>query len=195
MVRGLPVNSITSSFKFFILLTGFSVGVYCFMVHPSTVMAGTLPVSLLSDEDTDTSEMNEKIDSFLDNLEKYAEDPDKALDELKAWTEEQNQKEKENAKGKLKSKNEQVKVFFGGWASFFAVVITLFLLKFGFNIFRDSLIFIIAKVKNFMPWFRTAGTYFMGNYLPPSETRSEDEIEDEETIAQKNSFSGNSTPE
>jgi len=46
-----------------------------------------------------------------------------------------------------------------------------------------------------MPWFRTAGTYFMGNYLPPSETRSEDEIEDEETIAQKNSFSGNSTPE
>ena len=162
-------------YKILIRLAGVVIGVCCLMFFPSHIMAKALPVSYQSDEDTATSERDEKIDSFLGNLDKYKDNPEEALEDLKAWTLGQNEEEKGNFEESEERRYEQIKVFFGGWTSFFVVVITLFLLKLGFNIFRDSLIFLIAKVKNFIPWLRMAGTDFMEKYLPPPETLSEDE--------------------
>lgn len=132
--------------KLLIRIAGVVLGVCCLIVLPSLLIAQGLPVSYASDEDSAPSEMDEKVDSFLDDLEKYADNPEKAMDDLKAWTEEQDQNKKEKSEGILKGKNEQIKVFFGGWMVFFAIVISLFLLKFAFNILCDFLRFLAQKM-------------------------------------------------
>lgn len=168
---------------FLIRFAGVVLGVCCFLVLPSLSIAQGLPVSYASDEDPAPSETDDKIDSFLNDLEKYADNPEEAMDDLKAWTEEQDQKEKEKSEGILKGKNEQIKVFFGGWMVFFAIVISLFLLKYAFNILRDSLRFLVQKMvemKDLMPRLKAACIDFTKKYLPPPEARIEDEDEEVE---------------
>lgn len=181
--------------KLMIRLVGVVVGILWLMFYPSFSLAKSHPDSYQSDEDTVVSERDEKIDSFLGDLEKYADHPEKALEDLRVWSQEHNEEEKGKLEKSEKLTNEQVKVFFGGWMSFFVVVFALFMLKFGFNIINDSLIFLIATVKNFMPWLRTTGTDFMEKYLPPPETLSKDETTEESKTKQKSNPSTILKPE
>jgi ribosomal protein L9 len=170
---------------FSIRFAGVVVKVCCLMFYPSLSIAQALPALYLSDENPASSEMDGYTDSFLDNLEYYKDHPEEALGDLKAWTEEQNQKEKEKSEENLARKNEQVKVFFGGWMSFFTIVIVLYLLKFAFNIFRDSLRFVVKEMiemKRFLPQLKMACGYVMKKYLLPQETRIEGEEEELENI-------------
>lgn len=166
------------------------VKVWCLMFYPSFSIAQALPVSYLSDENSASSEMDEHTDSFLDNLEYYKDHPEEALDDLKAWNDEQNQKESKKSEETIALKNEQVRVFFGGWMGFFAIVIALFLLKFAFNIFRDSLRFLVREMiemKRFLPQLKTACGYVIKKYLLPDKAHIEDEGEEIEDIERQDS--------
>lgn len=88
-------------------------GICCLMFYPSLTMAKALPVSYQSDEDTATSERDDKIDSFLGDLDKYKDNPEEALEDLKAWSKEQNEKEKDEYEKNQEQTNKQISVFLG----------------------------------------------------------------------------------
>ena len=79
-------------YKFLIRLAGVVIGICCLMFFHSLTMAKVLPVSYQSGEDTAIFERDEKIDSFLGDLDKYKDNPEEALEDLKTWTKEQNKK-------------------------------------------------------------------------------------------------------
>lgn len=166
------------------------VQVCCLILYPSFSIAQVLPASYSSDENPPFSETDEYMDSFLDNLDYYKDHPEEALDDLKAWTEEKNQAEKEKSEVVLAQKNEQIKVFFGSWMGFFVIVFALFLLKFAFNIFRSSLRFLIKamiEMKRFLPQLKMACSYVMKKYLLPQEASIEDDEEELENTEPQDS--------
>ena len=172
-------------------------GICCLMFYLSLTMAKALPVSYQSDEDTATSERDDKIDSFLGDLDKYKDNPEEALEDLKAWSKEQNEKEKDEYEENQEQTNKQISVFFGGWTILFVILTALYLFKFGFNIFTDSLRFLVNKItgrQNLMDVLKAVGTYLMVKYLPPPETPSEDETRERNKTKQKVSPSKTSKP-
>ena len=175
-------------YKILIRLAGVVIGVCCLMFFPSHIMAKALPVSYQSDEDTATSERDGKIDSFLGDLDKYKDNPEEALEDLKAWTQEQNEKEKDEYEENQEQTNKSVSVFFGGWAIFFIILTALYLFKFGLNIVTDSLRFLVDKItgrQNLLDLLRAVGAYLMVKYPPPPETPSEDETRERHKTKQK----------
>ncbi|MCH8208630.1 MAG: hypothetical protein IIA62_06215 [Nitrospinae bacterium] len=80
--------------------------------------------------------MEEKIDEFLRSLKEESSDPYAAKKDLDRWSENRQIEALKRAEEKVSKKGFQTKVFFGGWAVFFAIVVALFLIKFFFNVIQ-----------------------------------------------------------